>query len=106
MSHPTKSCALSFQAGRPDFCSYFLSTCQYLPESDRISSVYVYRVHQVTDIEDIPEYETAPSDEDILNPTIQPHEHDHSVSHHTVSMCERHNISLLPSITLLALAHR
>ncbi len=89
---PTKSCALCFQAGRPDFRSHFLSTCQYLPESDRR---FMSRVRQVADIEDIPDCETAPSDEDILNPTFQPHyEPDHSVSHHTVT--RRVNVTQSP----------
>jgi hypothetical protein len=46
---PNKSCALCLQAGRPDYRSHFLSTCQYLPDSDR---QFMARARHVTDIED------------------------------------------------------
>ena len=51
---PNKSCALCLQAGRPDYRSHFLSTCQYLPDSDR---QFMARARHVTDIEDTQEYE-------------------------------------------------
>jgi hypothetical protein len=62
---PNKSCALCLQAGRPDYRSHFLSTCQYLPDSDR---QFIARARHVTDIEDTQEYENNHPDDNYPTP--------------------------------------
>ena len=80
---PTKSCPLCHQAGRPDFLSHFLSSCKYLPDSDRR---FLSRVRQVTDIEDDLDYTDEHECED--NPPSNPQaccESDHSPNNTKVS---------------------
>lgn len=89
---PTKSCPLCLQAGRPDHHSHFLSTCKYLPESDR---KFMSRVRQVADIEESPDYENNLACEDIpiFPPTAQ-YERDPSSSLYTVT--RRVNVTKSP----------
>ena len=80
---PTKSCPLCHQAGCPDFLSHFLSSCKYLPDSDRR---FLSRVRQVTDIEDDLDYTDEHECED--NPPSNPQaccESDHSPNNPTVT---------------------
>ena len=72
---PTKSCTLCFQAGRPDHRSHFLSTCPYLPESDRW---FMSKVRHVADIDDTPVYEENPPDDDDFNSSSSPPYRDHN----------------------------
>ena len=70
-TRPTKSCTLCFQAGRPDYRSHFVSTCPYLPESDRW---FMSKVRHVADIDDTPDYEeNAPDDDDFPSSAPPPH---------------------------------
>ena len=87
---PNKSCALCLQAGRPDYRSYFLSTCQYLPDSDR---QFMARARHVTDIEDTQEYEDNHPDDNY--PTSQSNcDCNHPINHRSATC--RVNITQSP----------
>ena len=87
---PNKSCALCLQAGRPDYRSHFLSTCQYLPDSDR---QFMARARHVTDIEDTQEYEDNHPDDNYS--TSQSNcDCDHPINHRSATC--RVNITQSP----------
>ena len=78
-AQPNLAPSASKLAGRPDHRSHFLSTCPYLPESDRW---FMSKVRHVADIDDTPVYEENPPDDDDFNSSSSPPYCDHTPASH------------------------